>query len=330
MNLHTTVGRRPLGLAATACLAVGLATTGSAAASPSAGTSSVSSDVLTVTGTSHADQVALRLAAGDPTTLEVDFGDDGSADQTFSRVTFSRIEVALRSGDDRFRIDQGNGPFADEAVTVDAAAGDDSVLGGDGNEIVLGGRGDDSFDGNRGVDTAVFGPGTDSFTWDPGDGSDAIDGGKGQDTLVFNGSALAEVMSLSANGSSSVFRRDLGTIRMDMTDVEVLDLAALGGADAVTVDDMTGTGFRQANVDLGGDGSADIVTVNGTERADTVAVEADGGRVDVAGLTTNTRIVGGEVADRVLVNTLGGRDAVHLDDDSSLIDVTVDLGAGQL
>jgi hypothetical protein len=329
MHLHRNAARRPLGLAATAALAVGLATTGSAAAAPPAGSSSVSNDTLTVIGTSHDDQLVLRLATGDPTTLVVDFGDDGSADQTFSRGSFSRIDVRLRSGDDRFRIDQGNGAFADEALTIAAGSGDDTILGGDGNELVVGGPGDDSFDGNRGVDSALFGPGRDSFTWDPGDGSDAIDGGRGTDTLVFNGAPGAEVMSLTANGTSSVFRRDPGTIRMDMIGVEVLDLAALGGADAITVDDLGGTGFRQANVDLGTDGEADVVTVNGTERADTVAVVADGGRADVSGLSADTRITGGAVLDNLLVNTLGGRDAVYLDDDTSLIDITVDLGPGQ-
>ena len=150
--------------------------------------------------------------------------------------------MLLRSGSDSFRIDQTNGAFADEALTVVADSGDDTIAGGDGNELVLGGSGDDAFDGNRGVDTAVFGSGKDSFTWDPGDGSDAIDGGDGSDTLVFNGSNDAEVMSLSANGSSSVFLRDRGNIRMGMTGVEGLDLRALGGVDSVTIDDMTGRG----------------------------------------------------------------------------------------
>ena len=55
---------------------------------------------------------------------------------------------------------------------------------------------------------------------------------------------------------------------MDMNGVERLDLTALGGADTVTVDDMSGTDFRRAVVDLsaptgGADGVADIVTVKG-------------------------------------------------------------------
>ena len=91
--MHRTFGLRQIGLAATAAVAVGLATTGSAGATPPTGSSSVGSDTLTVMGTSGADQLALRLAPGDPNTLQVDFGDDGSVDQSFSRSTFSRIDV---------------------------------------------------------------------------------------------------------------------------------------------------------------------------------------------------------------------------------------------
>ena len=334
MDLHRIIGCRPIGVAAAAALAVGMATTGSAAATAPAGSASVSSDTLTVIGTQHADQIALRLAAGDPTTLQVDFGDDGSPDQSVARGTFSRIVVLLRSGSDRFRVDQINGPFADEALTVVADSGDDTIAGGDGNELVLGGSGDDAFDGNRGVDTAVFGSGKDSFTWDPGDGSDAIDGGDGSDTLVFNGSNDAEVMSLSANGSSSVFLRDRGSIRMGMTGVEGLDLRALGGADSVTIDDMTGTRFHQASIDLsalgGGDGQPDVVTVNGTESKDNVSVQTNGTRVDVLGLPTDTRLTGGELIDQLQVNARGGNDTVDVKAAArSVIDVAVDLGSGQ-
>ncbi len=82
-----------------------------------------------------------------------------------------------------------------------------------------------------------------------------------------------------------------GNIRMDMDGVERLDLTALGGVDTMTVDDMTGTDFRQADVDLsastgGGDGLSDTVTVNGTDRADRIDVGPTETVVDVAGLRT--------------------------------------------
>jgi hypothetical protein len=80
----------------------------------------------------------------------------------------------------------------------------------------------------------------------------------------------------------------------------------------------------------GADGVADVVTVNGTERADRIDVEANGARVDVEGLRTEVRITGSEASDRLEVNSLGGNDDVDVDQAvSALIGVAVDLGSGQ-
>jgi Ca2+-binding RTX toxin-like protein len=338
MNVHRMPGARPLSLTvgAAAALAIGLA---AAPSSPAGATSSpsarVANDTLTVIGTSHADRIALRLAPGAPGTMQVDLNDDGTAEHSFDRSTFSRIEVFARSGSDQFRVDQANG-IIDEPATVSGGSGNDNLNGGDGIELFIGGSGNDTVDGNRGNDSAALGSGRDTFRWDPGDGSDVVEGQSGTDTLDFNGAAGEENMSLSPNGRRSLFLRDAGNIRMDMDGVERLDLAALGGPDTFTVQDMSGTDFRRADVDLSGaaggpDGQADVVTVNGTERADRIDVEADGARVDVEGLRTEVRITGSETSDRLEVNSLGGNDDVDVDPAvSALIGVAVDLGAGQL
>jgi Ca2+-binding RTX toxin-like protein len=219
---------------------------------------------------------------------------------------------------------------------VSGGSGNDSLDGGDGVELFIGGSGNDAVDGNRGNDSAVLGAGNDSFRWDPGDGSDIVEGRSGTDTLDFNGAGVPENMSLSANGGRSLFLRDAGNIRMDMDGVERLDLTALGGPDTFTVDDMSGTDFRRADVDLSGpagdgDGQPDLVTVNGTDRRDRIDVETDGARVDVEGLRTEVRITGGETSDRLQVNSLGGNDDVDVEQAvSALIGVAVDLGSGQL
>jgi hypothetical protein len=327
---------RPFGLAAgaAAALAVGLVAAGPAGAAPRT-SASVSGDTLVVNGSSASEALALRLAAGDANTLEVDFGNDGSAEHSFDRSTFSSIEVFLRSGQDQFLVDQVNGAFTDERLTVDGGSGDDTLDGGDGVEVFYGRSGRDAVDGNRGNDTGILGSGQDSFRWDPGDGSDVVEGESGNDTLDFNGAAGVENMRLSPNGERSVFLRDAGNIRMDMDGVERLDLTTLEGADTVTVDDMTGTDFRQADVDLsaatgGGDGLADTVTVAGTDRADHIDVRADGAVVDVAGLRTTVDVAGGEAIDRLQINALGGNDDVDVDQAAlDLMTVTVDLGSGQ-
>ena len=190
----------------------------SAAQVPSA---SVANDTLTVTATQASEPLALRLQAGAPGVLEVDFGDDGTADFSLDRATFSRIDVLLRAGDDQFRIDQVNGAFPDEALTVDGGNGNDTMNGGDGVEVFYGGNNADSVDGNRGNDTADLGNGTDSFTWDPGDGSDIVEGQLGVDTLDFNGASIAlENMFLTPNGSRSLFHRDQGPSTWTWTESE--------------------------------------------------------------------------------------------------------------
>ena len=332
--MNSKLGARGLGLAAgaAAMLAVGLATASPAAAATSA---SVSNDTLTVNGGNGDDRIALRLAAGAPGTLQVDFGDDGSAEHSFDRGTFSRIDVFTGNGNDQFRVDQTNGAFANETLTVDGGNGDDTLNGGDGVELFIGGNGDDSVDGNRGNDTAFLGNGQDSFRWDPGDGSDVVEGENGFDTLDFNGAGVDEIMSLSPNGERALFLRNIANIRMDLNGVERLDLTALGGADTVTINDMSGTDFRRADVDLsgpagGGDGVADVVTVKGTEQADNIHVRDAGAQVAVGGLRTETVVTGADAIDRLQVDALGGDDKVDVDPAvPALIDVSVDLGAGQ-
>ena len=181
-----------------------------------------------------------------------------------------------------------------------------------------------------------LGNGKDFFVWNPGQGSDAVDGGNGnEDVMQFNGANVNETMSLSANGSRAVFLRDLGAIRMDMNDIEIFNLKALGGVDNVTVNDLNGTSIRHANIDLsggggGGDQAADVVTVNGTDQADRVDVTAQGGQIDVAGLQADTQITGSETLDHLQVNTLDGNDTVNVDPNvATLIGVAVDLGLGQ-
>src|SRR6476661_27815 len=104
--------------------------------------------------TSSSDKVALRLQGASPTTLQVDVGEDGSADFSFDRSTFTGIDVDAGGGDDDVRVDQSGGPFTDETVTIDGGSGDDTLIGGSGADVFEGGPGDDFVDGNIGADQA--------------------------------------------------------------------------------------------------------------------------------------------------------------------------------
>ena len=96
-----------------------------------------------------------------------------------------------------------------------------------------------TIDGGRGSDTALLGSGDDTFTWDPGDGSDTVEGQGGHDTMQFNGSNAPEHIDLSANGSRVRLFRDVANITMDLNGIENLNVAALGSADTITVNDLT-------------------------------------------------------------------------------------------
>jgi Ca2+-binding RTX toxin-like protein len=276
--------------------------------------------LLTIRGTGAGDTIALRLKAGDPGTLQVDVGDNGSADFSIARARVDRIDVEGRAGDDLVRIDDANGVFTDAiATTLDGGSGNDRLAGGKGSEILLGGSGNDTIDGNGGNDLAFMGSGDDTFVWDPGDGSDTVEGQSGADTMRFNGAGAAEKVDLTANGNRLRFTRDVASITMDTHGVERVDFNALGGADVVTVNDLSGTDVSSVNVDLAGalggatgDGAADRVVVNGTNGNDAIDVSGDAGEVKVSGLAATVAIFHPEVAnDRLEVNTLAGNDTVN-------------------
>src|SRR4051794_30495411 len=68
-------------------------------------TARVQAGVLTVSGDSASNKFALRLEPGSPNILQVDVGDDGTADFSFARTTFTAVVVDGGAGDDRLRID---------------------------------------------------------------------------------------------------------------------------------------------------------------------------------------------------------------------------------
>jgi RTX calcium-binding nonapeptide repeat (4 copies) len=275
--------------------------------------------VLAIKGTGASDKIALRLKAGEPGILQVDVGDDDSANFSFKRNKIARISVDARAGADLVRIDEKNGVFTDDIqTTIDGGDGNDSLVGGSGAELLLGSAGDDLIDGNRGNDLAFMGTGDDTFVWDPGDGSDTVEGQGGADTMRFNGANAAEHIDLSANGNRLKFFRDVANITMDTHGVERVDFNALGGADVVTVNDLTGTDVNAVNVDLAGtlggamgDGQADRVVVNATNGNDTININGDAGGVKASGLAATDQILHSEAAnDRLEINTLAGGDAV--------------------
>jgi len=220
-------------------------------------------------------------------------------------------------------------------LTLDGGVGDDTLLGSQGADVLLGGDGDDFIFGDNGNDLALMGAGNDVFQWDPGDGSDTLEGQDGSDTMLFFGSNADESISLSPNGGRVLFFRDVGSVSMDLNDVESIDVRALGGSDNIVAGDLSGTDVTQVGLDLrgpngGGDDSADTITVNGTNGADVFGAAGDAGGINVFGLASAVNIFFQEQAnDRLILNALGGddvADATSLEADG--IQLTLNGGLG--
>ncbi len=269
----------------------------------------VGTDTVEVNGGNGAEQFTttangtrVRFDRVNPAPFSLDIG------------TSEKLVVNANGGGDTFT--GSNGLAALIQITVDGGAGNDTITGSDGADTILGGDGNDTVNGGRGNDLALLGAGDDSFQWNPGDGSDTVEGQDGTDTMLFNGANISERFDVSANGGRVRFTRDVAAITMDLNDVETLNLTALGGADTLTVNDLSGTDLTRLATDLaasggGGDGAADNVIVNATNGDDVVVVNGRSGSTEVTGLPAAISLTGVEAAnDRVTVRALAGDDVV--------------------
>jgi hypothetical protein len=151
---------------------------------------------------------------------------------------------------------------------------------------------------------------------------------------VFNGAAVAENVTLSANGGRLTFFRVQGNVTMDTDGVEIVEDNPLGGADSVTVNDLTGTDVTQTNLDLAGalggnagDGVVDNVIVNGTNGDDNINITGNGSGADVTGLATAVSVTHADPTDVLSVNTLAGTDSVVTNGVAGVLQVLVDGAA---
>jgi Ca2+-binding RTX toxin-like protein len=256
------------------------------------------------TFTTTANGVRVRFDRVDPAPFAIDIG------------TSENLVVNANGGNDQFSATGNLAVLI--AITVDGGAGDDTLLGSNGVDRLLGGDNNDFIDGQQGNDNIFAGAGDDRIQWDPGDGSDTIEGQAGVDKLLFNGSGGTETMEFSANGARTRFTRNLGSIVMDLNDVEQFDVSALGSTDTLIVGDLTGTDVAVINLLLAGtlggalgDAQVDNVIVNGTAGEDAIFVSGNASGVTVSGLWPVINILTAEPAnDRLTINGLGGDDVI--------------------
>ncbi len=279
-------------------------------------------DTISITGVGN-DLVSINGSAGADTMTVVGNGTLAQASTTGFPIPVSvsgSLTLTMNGLGGADNISCTGNLAAIVPLVLDGGAGDDVLAGSNGADTVIGGDDNDTISGGQGNDVLIGGNGNDTIVWNPGDGSDTIDGGVGQDTLIFNGANVNEIFAISANGTHVTFTRNVAAITMDISGIEQFDLRALGGIDQVSVNDLTGTGLTQVNVELAGtiggstgDGAADTVTVNGTNNPDTFNVVANAGVVEVNGLAAQVRVLHPEVTnDNLTLNGLGGVDIFNI------------------
>ena len=121
---------------------------------------------------------------------------------------------------------------------------------------------------------------------------------------------------------------------MDLNDVEGIDFNALGGADTIVVNDLSGTDVTEINLNLAvggvGDAQPDSVIVQGTNGDDIALIVGDASGASVLGLAAQVNITGAEAAnDRLTVNALARDDVVEASGlAAGAIQLTADGGDG--
>jgi Ca2+-binding RTX toxin-like protein len=177
--------------------------------------SSLVGSVLTISGTTGNDVIALKLLGG-----QIRVSDNGAVSK-FDAASITAIQISAGAGKDNVSL-QG-------AITIPATilgeGGNDSLRGGGGNDQVTGGPGSDTLAGSGGADVLTGGAGNDTATYadrtkslvligegDPGDGEtnendnisptiENIIGGTGDDSIIGN---KADNLLLGGDGNDTL------------------------------------------------------------------------------------------------------------------------------
>lgn len=278
------------------------------------------SDTVSVVGSSGADVVALS----------------NSNNGLSARGLPADIFLHHADRPDHFSVDGGFGGDRIDASAVAAGSAHLVLRGGDDADFLIGSKNGDQIFGNRGEDVALMGDGADRFFWAPGDGSDTIEGQAGNDLLDFSGANISERIDIAANGSRVRFFRDVASIVMDINDVERLTFHALGGADSIVVNDLSGTDLKSVAIDLEslsgsgtGDGQPDSVSVFGSSGADAVTIAATATGHVIRGLPWRVNVIGQESMDTVFLSTGAGNDTIDAGATAAGYSFTIDSGFGK-
>lgn len=247
--------------------------------------SSLSSGVLTVTGTSSANTIDLTVSGTNIVVNE-------HTGSTKSYATASVVSIVIDGKEGSDKITVSNSITKPSTIyggtgndTVFAGGGNDSIRGGDGNDQLDGRNGNDTVKGDSDVDACLGEAGNDKL--DGGGGNDYLDGGSGNDTADYSSRTVPLSFSVTPTGAQGGQSGETDKINQYVETIvggSANDYFAYGGSLDVTTEGITrsvaldGRGgndtFQNANVPLEGG------TVNAT------LLGGDGNDIFHAELTT--------------------------------------------
>jgi len=204
-----------------------------------------------------------------------------------------------------------------DRVAIDSGAGDDSInVSAVPTKIIgqfdlFGGTGNDTVRGSVAADNLAGGDNNDLLLWNHGDGSDFIIGGADFDTLRLTGAAVGEQILLGSIGGQTQLIHGPDGATLTLQTMERIQLATLGGADLVFVQNLATTGIAEVAIDLaatvGGktaDTKSDAVAFSGTTGGDNIFLQMVGSKVTVNGLAVAASV--DHVGKTDIITLIGG------------------------
>ena len=129
--------------------------------------------------------------------------------------------------------------------------------------------------------------------------------------------------------------RDVGVVTMNLVNIENIDVNALGGADTITVNDLSKTRREACRDRSVRDARQRAERRSGRHRRHQRdqwrrrdLITDDNGVVTVSGLATDVTITGFEANDRIVINGLGGDDVINASGLGAGIQLTANGGDG--
>jgi Ca2+-binding RTX toxin-like protein len=316
--------------------------------------------------------VAVGGLAGQTITIEdgVNVPADLTGGQGPNTLTYLDTQAATLiggPGDDKLTV----GPNA-HASTLQGGGGNDTLIGGAGadtlnggggpndtdslfagpgnNQVLNGGQGTNQFYAGTGSCQMNGGPGSNFFDWRTGHGAIHVVGQGNSNTLTVCAIEPGDSLVADPNGNGVSVRVSLGQTTLGVipaSDIQVVNIDDAGGNASYTINDLTGTGVQNVNVNLHEVGSPDWTTDGVTENVatnvDTVAavtigtatgnshkrVNGDPAQPELYGQVTTTDVSEGprdgvmmgtywittavpNTTDRLVLNTHGGPDTITI------------------